>query len=109
MGLASVIVLAGIGVALCALVGMSLWHNLQGCPGLRAQHAVAEWELTLTELTEEIVERTKRLERVKAGVVRERGLLEARTKRGDGVPDGAGVTEEDLRWLQAQARDAGAD
>ena len=81
-------------------VAVSLQHNLRGCPGIRAQRQVAQWDLALTQLTEEIVERTRRMERVRAQVTRERGIIEKRLQASQPTDNGADVGPEDLAWLR---------
>lgn len=110
MEIASSVIVAQIVVNFVLMVvsGFGLWHQFMGCPGISVQDDFDRAITRLEGLDEALQERTKRLERVKAGIVRERGIVEAKAKRGaDSVPDGEGVTEADIAWLQAQVRDGG--
>jgi hypothetical protein len=105
-------VLVGLDFALAVLVGFSSWHNLRGCPGKKAAQGLAEWDLTLSELVDELVERTKRIERVRSQVQRERGIIEKHQKKAQAPiepsPDAEGISPEDAGWIQSWAAEGGS-
>jgi hypothetical protein len=90
-------------IVLWIAVAASVWHNLRGCPGQRVAQDWPRWQLGLQALVDEVVERTKRLERVRSQVQRERGIIEKHQKAREEPENGARIEPADEAWLRSFA------